>query len=146
MAVAACLLGYGEVGLWLKREAQKPDSWVMWEGNPYLEWIEEYTGEEYQAGVVTGLSEYGHSFALSNQGHLTDTIFPCRIDGTSGRRGLSIETSIQHVVFYLGENSALRESILGHGIEPIMKSIRSHTLADMTNCACIKSIERFDSI
>lgn len=58
MAVAACLLGYGEVGLWLKKEAQKPDSWVKWEGNPYLEWMEEYAGEEYQAGVVAGISEY----------------------------------------------------------------------------------------
>ena len=62
MAVAACLLGYGEVGLWLKKEAQKPNSWVMWEGNPYLEWIEEYAGEEYQAGVAAGLSKYAHSF------------------------------------------------------------------------------------
>ncbi|KAF8557087.1 heme oxygenase-like protein, partial [Imleria badia] len=55
MAVAACLLGYGEVGLWLKREAQKPDSWVVWQGNPYLAWMEEYSGKEYQAGIVAGL-------------------------------------------------------------------------------------------
>lgn len=65
MAVAACLLGYGEVGLWLKKEAQKPNSWVMWEGNPYREWIEEYAGEEYQAGLVSGLSEYALPSALS---------------------------------------------------------------------------------
>jgi len=55
MAVAACLLGYGEVGLWLKKEAQKPDSWVVWQGNPYLGWMEEYSGKRYQAGVVAGL-------------------------------------------------------------------------------------------
>jgi len=74
MAVAACLLGYGEVGLWLKREAQKPDSWVMWEGNPYLEWIEEYAGEGYQAGVVAGLSEYAIALPLSNRLHLTGSL------------------------------------------------------------------------
>jgi len=35
VALAACLLGYGEVGLWLRSEAEKPDSWVKLEGNPY---------------------------------------------------------------------------------------------------------------
>ena len=68
MAVAACLLGYGEVGLWLKKEAQKPNSWVLWEGNPYLGWIKEYSGERYQKGVINGLSKYSHSCALLNQG------------------------------------------------------------------------------
>lgn len=72
MAVAACLLGYGEVGLWLKKEAQKPNSWVKWEGNPYLEWIKVYAGEEYQAGVVSGISEYAISSVLL--GHLTDPL------------------------------------------------------------------------
>ncbi|KAI0261730.1 Phosphomethylpyrimidine kinase-domain-containing protein [Gloeopeniophorella convolvens] len=55
MAVAACLLGYGEVGLWLKREAQLPQSWVQIEGNPYHEWIEDYSGAEYQAAVRAGI-------------------------------------------------------------------------------------------
>lgn len=35
VALAACLLGYGEVGLWLRSEAEKPDSWVKLESNPY---------------------------------------------------------------------------------------------------------------
>ncbi|KAN0093352.1 hypothetical protein V8E55_004136 [Tylopilus felleus] len=65
MAVAACLLGYGEVGMWLKKEAQKPNSWVLWEGNPYLGWIKEYSGERYQKGVINGLSKYSHSCVLS---------------------------------------------------------------------------------
>ncbi|TCD61246.1 hypothetical protein EIP91_008714 [Steccherinum ochraceum] len=55
MAVAACLLGYGEVGLWLKKEAAKANSWVVLEGNPYLAWIESYSGEDYQGAVKTGL-------------------------------------------------------------------------------------------
>lgn len=55
MAVAACLLGYGEVGLWLKKEAAKPNSWVVLAGNPYLKWIESYSGEDYQIAVKNGL-------------------------------------------------------------------------------------------
>ncbi|KAG8217117.1 Ribokinase-like protein [Butyriboletus roseoflavus] len=55
MALAACLLGYGEVGLWLKKEAAKPDSWVKWEGNPYLGWMEDYAGKNYQDAVDAGL-------------------------------------------------------------------------------------------
>ncbi|KZV60533.1 hypothetical protein PENSPDRAFT_659506 [Peniophora sp. CONT] len=56
MALAACLLGYGEVGLWLKRQASLPNSWVKLEGNPYLKWIEDYSGEDYQAAVRDGLA------------------------------------------------------------------------------------------
>ena len=55
MALAACLLGYGEVGLWLKREAARPGSWVRLAGNPYLKWIEDYSGEVYQGAVKLGL-------------------------------------------------------------------------------------------
>ena len=55
MALSACLLGYGEVGLWLKKEAAKSDSWVKLDGNPYLKWIEDYSGEDYQAAVKLGL-------------------------------------------------------------------------------------------
>ncbi|KAJ8494986.1 hypothetical protein ONZ51_g1948 [Trametes cubensis] len=55
MALAACLLGYGEVGLWLKKEAAKPNSWVKLEGNAYLRWIEDYSGEQYQNAVKLGL-------------------------------------------------------------------------------------------
>ncbi|KAG0699011.1 Ribokinase-like protein [Suillus ampliporus] len=55
VALAACLLGYGEVGLWLKEEARAPNSWVQWEGNPYLKWMEDYSGDEYQKAVKAGL-------------------------------------------------------------------------------------------
>ena len=58
MALAACLLGYGEVGLWLKRQAALPNSWVQLDGNPYLKWIEDYSGEGYQAAVRDGLGEF----------------------------------------------------------------------------------------
>jgi len=41
MALAACLLGYGEVGLWLQHEANRPQAWVQMEDNPYRKWIED---------------------------------------------------------------------------------------------------------
>ena len=47
MALAPCLLGYGEVGLWLKKETAKPNSWVRWQGNPYRKWMEDYSGEAF---------------------------------------------------------------------------------------------------
>ena len=55
MALAACLLGYGEVGLWLKQESAKPNAWVKWQGNPYLRWMEDYAGEAFQKAVSEGL-------------------------------------------------------------------------------------------
>ncbi len=55
MALAACLLGYGEVGLWLQREAKKPQSWVKIENNPYRKWIGDYSGYNYQAAVKVGI-------------------------------------------------------------------------------------------
>jgi hypothetical protein len=55
MALAACLLGYGEVGLWLMREAKQPQSRVRIDDNPYSQWIEDYAGERYQAAVKVGI-------------------------------------------------------------------------------------------
>ncbi|KAI9453742.1 Phosphomethylpyrimidine kinase-domain-containing protein [Russula earlei] len=58
VALAACLLGYGEVGLWLQREANRPESWARLENNPYRKWIEDYSGERYQAAVKVGIGGY----------------------------------------------------------------------------------------
>ncbi|KAJ8592664.1 thiamine biosynthesis protein [Rhizopogon salebrosus TDB-379] len=55
VALAACLLGYGEIGLWLKEEARAPNSWVRWDDNPYLKWMEDYSGDDYQKAVKVGL-------------------------------------------------------------------------------------------
>jgi hydroxymethylpyrimidine/phosphomethylpyrimidine kinase len=57
IALAACLLGYGEVGLWLKEQARAPNSWVRWDDNPYLKWMEDYSGDEYQKAVKVGLGK-----------------------------------------------------------------------------------------
>ena len=55
MALAACLLGYGEVGLWLRKEAQRPGTWVKTEGNPYKTWMDDYASEWYQNAVRVGI-------------------------------------------------------------------------------------------
>lgn len=55
MALMACLLGYGEVGLWLKKQSTIPNSWVVLDGNPYKGWMDEYGGEHYQRAVKIGL-------------------------------------------------------------------------------------------
>jgi hydroxymethylpyrimidine/phosphomethylpyrimidine kinase / thiaminase len=58
MALLACLLGYGEAGLWLRNQASLPNSWVMLEGNPYKQWIEDYSGPGYQNAVKIGLGKF----------------------------------------------------------------------------------------
>lgn len=56
IALFACLIGYGEVGLWLKKHSS---DWVkMNSSNPYLQWIEDYSGEHYQGAVKMGLGEH----------------------------------------------------------------------------------------
>ncbi|MGE4482554.1 TenA family protein [Acidocella sp.] len=47
-ALAPCLAGYAEIGLWAARRAQ-PD-------NPYIDWIRTYTGEDYLASVEAALA------------------------------------------------------------------------------------------
>lgn len=66
MALAACLIGYGEVGLWLKRHGSTPGGWVKLDGNPYLKWIDVYSGKDYQSAVKRGIGEH-LSEALQNQ-------------------------------------------------------------------------------
>lgn len=44
VALAPCIVGYAEVAAWLSGQP-----FLVREGNPYLEWIELYAGEEYRA-------------------------------------------------------------------------------------------------
>jgi len=55
VALAACLLGYGEVGLWLAYKSQHAESGTILEGNPYRKWVEDYSGQEYQAACCEGI-------------------------------------------------------------------------------------------
>ena len=55
ISLAACLLGYGEVGLWLVAESKRENSRIKIEGNPYKRWIDDYAGPQYQNAVKAGL-------------------------------------------------------------------------------------------
>lgn len=57
MALLACLLGYGEVGLWLKKEAALLNTWVVTDGNIYKKWMDDYGGDTYQDAVKVGLGK-----------------------------------------------------------------------------------------
>lgn len=43
VALAPCVIGYGEIGA---RLAEAPDT--LWETNPYREWLDLYSGEDFQ--------------------------------------------------------------------------------------------------
>ena len=57
MALAACLIGYGEAGQRLVDESNRPGSWVIIDesSNPYVPWIKEHSGEACQEAVEIGL-------------------------------------------------------------------------------------------
>lgn len=51
-ALAPCSIGYGHIGLWLK---ESPDT--VWEGNPYRDWIETYSGSEYLTAMEASIQQ-----------------------------------------------------------------------------------------
>ncbi|KAK8854498.1 phosphomethylpyrimidine kinase [Kwoniella newhampshirensis] len=53
MAVASCLVGYGEVGLWLKKQVKEEKA--VLEGNLYRRWMEDYSGPEFLTAVHKGI-------------------------------------------------------------------------------------------
>ncbi|KZS98826.1 hypothetical protein SISNIDRAFT_447652 [Sistotremastrum niveocremeum HHB9708] len=55
VAFAACLLGYGEVGLWLTAQSKIPGSKIYVQNNPYQRWIDDYAGPRFQEAVRTGI-------------------------------------------------------------------------------------------
>ncbi|KAJ9124444.1 hypothetical protein QFC24_003233 [Naganishia onofrii] len=57
VAVFSCLLGYGEVGLYLKRKLEDGSGDVVLEGNRYKRWIEDYSGPDFQGAVNRGTLE-----------------------------------------------------------------------------------------
>jgi hydroxymethylpyrimidine/phosphomethylpyrimidine kinase len=56
MAVASCLIGYGEVGLWLRKEVDAGRANL--EGNPYKRWIEDYSGPDFIGAVNRGIGRF----------------------------------------------------------------------------------------
>jgi len=111
MALAACLLGYGEVGLWLKEAARAPNSWVQWEGNPYLKWMEDYSGDDYQNAVKVGLGEGAVNVLITTPIPLSrNPRNPC-----SSR--LTLARQVCRVARGLGKVYSAGEGLLGHGNE-----------------------------
>lgn len=54
VAVLSCLIGYGEVGLWLAHRVDAGEA--VLEGNPYRRWMEDYAGAEFIGAVRTGIA------------------------------------------------------------------------------------------
>lgn len=54
VAVASCLIGYGEVGLWLQRRLGTGEATL--EANPYARWVTDYAGEEFLGAVRRGIT------------------------------------------------------------------------------------------
>ncbi|WVQ68615.1 phosphomethylpyrimidine kinase [Kwoniella botswanensis] len=53
MSVASCLIGYGEVGLWLKKQVELGEAKM--EGNLYKKWMEDYSGKDFLQAVEKGI-------------------------------------------------------------------------------------------
>ena len=59
VAIAACLIGYGEVGLWLQKQVRLGEAKV--EGNLYKRWMEDYGGEDFLGAVDRGIGAFPSS-------------------------------------------------------------------------------------
>jgi len=57
VAVLSCLVGYGEVGLYLKRKVDEGAEGFVLEGNRYKRWMQDYSGKEFQDAVGRGIGE-----------------------------------------------------------------------------------------
>lgn len=53
VAVASCLIGYGEVGLWLQKEVK--EGRAKMDGNIYSKWMADYCGEDFIGAVNRGI-------------------------------------------------------------------------------------------
>ena len=56
VAIASCLIGYGEVGLWLQKQVACGRATM--EGNVYKRWMEDYAGEDFIGAVNRGIGAY----------------------------------------------------------------------------------------
>ncbi|CAK9784595.1 hypothetical protein CC85DRAFT_325983 [Cutaneotrichosporon oleaginosum] len=54
VAVLSCLIGYGEVGLWLRKQVAAGEA--VLEGNPYRRWMEDYAGDDFIGAVRRGIA------------------------------------------------------------------------------------------
>ncbi|BEI81496.1 hypothetical protein CcaverHIS002_0206560 [Cutaneotrichosporon cavernicola] len=54
VAVLSCLIGYGEVGLWLKSRVATGET--IEDGNPYKRWMDDYAGPDFIGAVRRGIA------------------------------------------------------------------------------------------
>jgi hydroxymethylpyrimidine/phosphomethylpyrimidine kinase len=54
VAVLSCLIGYGEVGLWLRTQVAAGEA--VLDGNPYKRWMDDYAGAEFIGAVRRGIA------------------------------------------------------------------------------------------
>jgi len=59
VALAACAVGYGEVGARLMA-----DPATVKEGNPYLRWMEEYASDDYAFSAIAAMETLEHAWAV----------------------------------------------------------------------------------
>lgn len=67
MAVASCLVGYGEVGLWLRKRVAMGEAKI--EGNTYAKWINDYSGEDFLAAVNRGIGQSHRVGCAAREAH-----------------------------------------------------------------------------
>jgi hydroxymethylpyrimidine/phosphomethylpyrimidine kinase len=56
VAIASCLIGYGEVGLWLQKQVKEGNATM--EGNIYARWMQDYSGQDFLGAVNRGIGEF----------------------------------------------------------------------------------------
>jgi len=91
VALAPCVLGYGEIG-----ERLKSDPTTRWEGNPYTAWIEMYAGEEYQAVAAAQTATLDRLMAIRGG--------PGRFDGLA--RSFEAATRLEADFWQMGLDAA----------------------------------------
>lgn len=72
-ALAPCSMGYAEIGRNLAS-----DKHTLWEGNPFVSWVQLYSGDEFQQGVARGTA------------HLDDLLAEIDVDSQRGRNVIEV--------------------------------------------------------
>jgi hydroxymethylpyrimidine/phosphomethylpyrimidine kinase len=108
MAVASCLIGYGEVGLWLREQVNTGQASL--EGNMYRRWIEDYSGPDYLAAVNRGIGKRS-----SPTKGLIDAAR--RKSRKACSRGSAQPCSDEKTRAYLARVCTVRKGFLGYGHE-----------------------------
>lgn len=94
VAVLSCLVGYGEVGLFLAERVAEGKA--VLEGNPYKKWMQDYCGEDFLGAVRRGIAAVEDAIARDppnkeRLAHLTNVWSECvRLERDFWSMGLNI--------------------------------------------------------